>query len=315
MDTAEMRDALLRPFPAKDVQWRIGSTSEAKQRGLVLAYLDARAVQRRLDEVFGWDGWTAEYRTMNGKGVLCRLSVRVDGGWVHKEDGADTTDIEATKGGISDAFKRVAASGFGIGRYLYDLPSQWVEIEKRGRSWVIARNAIPALPAWALPPDDTGKEPRRATPAPRTRTPDEATEEMREFFDESVGELSPKDMKTRLEDPAWLNDAQFNLACERSGTPETSTDKLNDTEIAALYKAALEVKNEAVGKPPQTPQPPKCPECGADMNDKRKWGGKVAFKCVKSDWDKEAKVERGCSGVIWQTEVDKHPDRYPPVQE
>ena len=38
--------------------------------------------------------------------------------WISKSDGADDSNIEGAKGGLSDAFKRAAVK-FGIGRYLY----------------------------------------------------------------------------------------------------------------------------------------------------------------------------------------------------
>ena len=41
-----------------------------------------------------------------------------DGEWITKSDGADDSNIEGAKGGISDALKRAAVL-FGIGRYLY----------------------------------------------------------------------------------------------------------------------------------------------------------------------------------------------------
>ncbi len=55
--------------------------------------------------------------------MICYLSIRCDGEWVTKSDGAGDTNIEAEKGGISDALKR-AAQKFGIGRYLYYLPKK-----------------------------------------------------------------------------------------------------------------------------------------------------------------------------------------------
>ncbi len=64
--------------------------------------------------------------------------------WVWKADGAGQSDIEAEKGALSDAFKR-AAVRWGIGRYLYHLPSPWVEIEKRGRTSVIAKHEYARL--------------------------------------------------------------------------------------------------------------------------------------------------------------------------
>jgi hypothetical protein len=54
--------------------------------------------------------------------------------------------MEAEKGAISDAFKRAAVM-WGIGRYLYDLDSPWVQIEPRGRSFTIAPSEHPKLRA------------------------------------------------------------------------------------------------------------------------------------------------------------------------
>lgn len=62
----------------------------------------------------GFNNWKVSYKEIQG-GFLCSLSLRVDG--------AQITDYESIKGGISSAFKRVASSGFAIGRYLYDAES------------------------------------------------------------------------------------------------------------------------------------------------------------------------------------------------
>ena len=50
--------------------------------------------------------------------MICELSINIDGTWITKSDGADDSNIEGAKGGISDALKRAAVL-FGIGRYLY----------------------------------------------------------------------------------------------------------------------------------------------------------------------------------------------------
>ena len=42
------------------------------------------------------------------------------------------------KGGISNAFKRVASSGFGIGRYLYNARNSWYPIKKQGNGYIFA---------------------------------------------------------------------------------------------------------------------------------------------------------------------------------
>lgn len=122
-----MFDRLKAPFPPERISWRVGSTTKDKSKGMALAYVDARDVMERLDEVCGPGGWQCHYPHANGK-TVCAISIKVDGEWVSKEDGAGDSDIEAIKGALSDAFKR-AAVRWGIGRYLYDIASPWVELE------------------------------------------------------------------------------------------------------------------------------------------------------------------------------------------
>lgn len=127
---------LAAPFPPERVSWRVGSTNQAKNKGMALAYLDARDVMNRLDEVVGPANWQDRYPHAGAK-TVCEIDVWVEGrGWVTKADGAGDTDVEAQKGSLSDAFKR-AAVRWGIGRYLYELPSPWVAIEPMGRSYKI----------------------------------------------------------------------------------------------------------------------------------------------------------------------------------
>lgn len=119
--------ALAAPFPPEAVSWRVGSISKRnKTKAKALAYLDARDVMNRLDAVAGPANWQCRYSHAAVK-TVCDIAIRVDGEWVWKADGAGDTDIEAEKGSLSDAFKR-AAVRWGIGRYLYDIPSPWVTI-------------------------------------------------------------------------------------------------------------------------------------------------------------------------------------------
>jgi hypothetical protein len=127
---------LARPFPPERVSWRVGSTTQDKKRGMALAYIDARDVMDRLDEVCGPEGWSCRYPATSGKAVLCEIAIKIGGEWVGKEDGAGDTDVEAEKGALSDAFKRAAVK-WGVGRYLYDLDSPWVELEAAGKSYKI----------------------------------------------------------------------------------------------------------------------------------------------------------------------------------
>lgn len=134
-----MTDILARlaaPFPPERISWRVGSTTADKKRGMALAYIDARDVQDRLDEVCG-AMWQVRTPWSAGERIACEIGIKIGDEWVWRGDGAGATDVEADKGAFSDAFKR-AAVRWGIGRYLYDLDSPWVELKPAGRSYAIA---------------------------------------------------------------------------------------------------------------------------------------------------------------------------------
>ena len=103
---------LKRPFPVAAVSFRKGPGSSKE-----LAYITARDVMQRLDEVFGVDGWEDSYDYVGGR-MICTLRCRFGSEWVSKSDGADDSQIEGAKGGISDALKRASVK-YGIFRYAY----------------------------------------------------------------------------------------------------------------------------------------------------------------------------------------------------
>lgn len=160
--------ALAAPFPANEIEWRIAQAGKSGEKiwAKVLAYVSNRAIQHRLDEVLTPANWRNEYTVGPQGGVLCGISIRVNSEWVTKYDGADNTDIEAIKGGLSDAMKRAAVQ-WGIGRYLYDLEEGWAEIcegKKPGSRYANCKVKVggkeeyvnfnwlpPKLPEWALP--------------------------------------------------------------------------------------------------------------------------------------------------------------------
>lgn len=173
---------LTAPFPAATIAWRVGQTTKDKKRGQALPYIDARAVQKRLDEAVGPGNWKTQYKPSPiEKSIICEIAIRVEGEWVGKEDGAqlDTFSDDAAegasssarevaiKGAYSDAFKRAAVM-WGVGRYLYDYEAQWVELDDYRRL-----KTIPRLPDWALPENEQGG---KGTPAGRVAaTPVEET--------------------------------------------------------------------------------------------------------------------------------------------
>ena len=134
------------PFAPNKISWRVGSTTKDKSKGMALAYIDARDVQDRLDEVCGVTGWQCRYVPMHDKKTVCEIGIWCPipiNDWIWKSDGAGDSDIEAEKGALSDAFKR-AAVRWGIGRYLYDLDSPWVELETYEKNGQVFAKGIKA---------------------------------------------------------------------------------------------------------------------------------------------------------------------------
>jgi len=110
-------------FPENKIEWRIQQSGIKNDRiwCIIIPYIDSRAVQQRLDDVVGHGNWQTDY-IFKDHGVLCKLSIFIDGMWVTKVDGSPETAVEGFKGGISKALVR-AAVHWGIGRYLYDTPT------------------------------------------------------------------------------------------------------------------------------------------------------------------------------------------------
>lgn len=136
---------LEKPFPVEKISWRLGATKKDKTQGIALAYIDARDVIERLDEVCGKGNWQNKHPHANGK-TSCSIGIKISDEWVWKENGAGDSQVEAEKGAFSDSFKRAAVL-WGIGKYLYDLGNTWVNIEPAGRSYKIKKSEQKKLDA------------------------------------------------------------------------------------------------------------------------------------------------------------------------
>lgn len=127
-------DDLKAEFPRSAISWRAQSVKKDGTSALALAYIDARDVMNRLDDIVGAQHWQDRYE-VHGSKTICYISIEVEQGqWVTKADGAGDSDIEAEKGSLSDAFKRCAVK-WGIGRYLYDIPAPWVPCKAYESEW------------------------------------------------------------------------------------------------------------------------------------------------------------------------------------
>ena len=96
MDLKQLRE----PFAADDIEWRVSRAGLGKRGPYcrVLAYITARAIQHRLDDVCGPSRWQferPEMLTINAASAFsCGLSILVDGEWITKYDVAEPTAIE-----------------------------------------------------------------------------------------------------------------------------------------------------------------------------------------------------------------------------
>jgi hypothetical protein len=139
---------LAEPFDMAELRWKPGAVRG--NRALALAYADARAVESRLDEVLGVDGWQDEYGCLANGSVVCKLRCRVGGQWIVKSDVGGPSEQEdegdRTKAAFSDALKRAAVK-YGVARYLYRLPAQWLDYDPQRRQFL----KTPSLPPWAIP--------------------------------------------------------------------------------------------------------------------------------------------------------------------
>lgn len=154
---------LANPFAPEDIEWRMQQSGTNKKGpwGKCLAYVTNRAIMDRLDAVCGPEGWKNEFTKAPDGGILCGLSIGCKNvgsvtEWVTKWDGAQNTDVEAVKGGLSNAMKRAAVQ-WGIGRYLYNLETGWADFNTNGKYSAKMKDGSyhkwnpPQLPAWALP--------------------------------------------------------------------------------------------------------------------------------------------------------------------
>lgn len=166
---------LAAPFPAEDIEWRVSRAGTGGRAGIycrVLAYITARAIQQRLDDVCGPENWRVEeprIMSINGKSAFAvGITIRTqkddayEPQWITKWDVAEPTNIEPAKGGFSGAMKRAGAQ-WGIGRYLYHLEETNAEVSEQDphvRGWHYAKLPKdggvyywkePTLPGWALP--------------------------------------------------------------------------------------------------------------------------------------------------------------------
>lgn len=232
-------EKLRKPLAHDYVQWRIGMCGKSGEKiwARLLAYMDNRAVMDRLDEVVGPMNWSSEFKPGPSGGNLCCISIRIGSEWVTKCDGAENTDFEPIKGGLSDAMKRAGVQ-WGIGRYLYDVGESWAECQVEAPSnregWHHHSEKKSDLKFWWRPGDKAIEALRRATvgdtpPAPPANgnAPKNGTAPQRPA-------QQPK--------PTWLSGSIAKIhGFTKLAEVDAAQDKLDGmTDIAAEHRTELQ---------------------------------------------------------------------------
>jgi hypothetical protein len=186
--------ALAAPFDAAEVKYKPQSVSG--NRALVICYVDARVVMDRLDDVLGVLNWQDAYVVLPDGNVTCRLSLRIGGEWITKEDVGSESEQpdegDRRKSAFSDALKRAAVK-FGVGRYLYRAAPQWMDYDPQKKRLV----------GTPTPPGGPQRRNAAPPPAPPRQAPAPAANTQANTQANGTHEQTPVPQKLRAAD-AWF---------------------------------------------------------------------------------------------------------------
>ncbi len=147
MNSLETAAALAAPFGAGGVKFKPAVVQG--NRALAMAYVTARAVMDRLDDVLGVDGWQDSYDCLPDGSVVCTLRCRIGGEQIVKQDVGSPSEQpdegDRRKAAFSDALKRAAVK-FGVGRYLGRLTAQWADYDPKSKRFTKTPE-LPRVPA------------------------------------------------------------------------------------------------------------------------------------------------------------------------
>lgn len=148
-DLATLQAELEIPFDPAFIQWRAMDfqTRGGRRFGLCMPYADPRVYRNRLDTLIGPKYWKDTLAVSSHPPkiiVTCELTIaglgtksNVGEDWLNNQNAATSAQAQA--------FKR-ACSCFGLGRYLYSFPGQWLELDEQMRPLT-----PPQLEPWATP--------------------------------------------------------------------------------------------------------------------------------------------------------------------
>lgn len=160
-------EKLKQPFDEKTIGIKVQSFSKAKDRAMLVAYVQHTDVYDRLESVD--PAWSCQVATIKETQQVIAVSMKMTVKGVTRENVGEGEDY---KSAYSDAIKRVAML-FGIGRYLYDQGQAWVAYDDQRdkfRTWTLQdyQQAIRGakLPTTPSAPPATSNSAAPKSPAP-----------------------------------------------------------------------------------------------------------------------------------------------------
>lgn len=105
---------------------------KGNQRRIYAPYLVVAQVTKRLNDVLGLN-WSSDI-IRDGENTICELSIKAGDDWIKRSNIGTPSFEEKEKGSVSDSLKR-AASMFGVGSYLKDIPNQVLSVKNINGSY------------------------------------------------------------------------------------------------------------------------------------------------------------------------------------
>ena len=245
---------LAAPFDPMDVDFRVQGKASTSGKVQVLAYIDARAVQERLDRVVGPQNWTFEWSpvAIDAKGdIQCaKGTITIYG--IAKSDVGTASNFEGDKGAVSGAQKRAAVQ-WGIGRYLYALPTSWIPDAKFISDTTLAqlRSKLPK-PGIPTPRVAAYQEPQQEVPASVT----EKTVEPPAAEDTTPSTPDPWESLREVAELAGVDEVTWRAARKKYPTLEAMQKALDamgkkpakpEIVSAEIHLKRLQVKANSLG--------------------------------------------------------------------